>query len=106
MEENDFKPLSEEERRANLRALLGEEEAESIFENSYGNGTLQKTSVHTEEPTGLGINWRFVGIVSIIFAVVMTIVFATVLNSRINEETISPSSGTSSNLSSSVSGSQ
>ena len=73
-EEELDKPLTAEQRRENLRALLGEDEADKYFDvlPLAERESLTNSTSSTAVP-GL-VNWNFVGIVLIAFVLIMGIV--------------------------------
>lgn len=88
LEEN--RPLTEEERRENLRKLLGEDKADNFFDATYiptlevGSGL--KTSRALPESNSL-VNWKLIGVFAVIFILVL-IGAGYVTGPRVQEETV------------------
>lgn len=94
MDENleEDRPLTEEERRENLRKLLGEDKADDYF---YGTPAVTGETLSgvrsTKDPlesTSL-VNWRLLGIFGLIFVLVL-IGAGYVTSQNVQEETVDP----------------
>lgn len=92
MDENleDDRPLTEEERRENLRKLLGEDKADDYFYGTPSLGGEVASGVSSTkvplESTSL-VNWRLIGIFGLIFLLVL-IGAGYVTGQNVQEETI------------------
>lgn len=93
MEENQSeepaqeRPLTEQERRANLSALLGEKEADRFFfaahESEYSSSS-PAASTRTSS-----VNWKVVGVFAALFIAVL-IIGSAVTGASVQEESIDP----------------
>jgi hypothetical protein len=93
MDENleEDRPLTEEERRENLRKMLGEDKADDYFDAAYIPPTTElssnvRTPRELTENTSL-VNWRLIGIFALIFVLVM-IGAGYVTGQNVQEETV------------------
>lgn len=92
MDENleDDRPLTEEERRENLRKLLGEDKADDYFYGVPPTGSDPLAGVRpnrvTPESASL-VNWRLLGIFGLVFVLVL-IGAAYVTSQNVQEETV------------------
>lgn len=92
MDENlefEDRPLTEEERRENLRKILGEDKADVFFDGlvAPGGGASSVDDVKVVDEPNSGINWKLIGIFAVIFVLVM-IGAGAVAGAGIQEETI------------------
>lgn len=92
MDENleDDRPLTEEERRENLRKLLGEDKADDYFYGvppSSGDSLAGVRSSSVAPESASLVNWRLIGIFGLIFVLVL-IAAAYVTSEKVQEETV------------------
>jgi len=76
MDENEsYRPLSEEERRENLRKMMGDDAVEEYFDRVTVESSGGTSEHRATEPSSGLINWKFVGTVAVIFVLVMVGVY-------------------------------